>query len=427
MVNSITPNPFVPMAPVPNKPEPVNETARVTPIDDRNNSAYAAEWGHPERQLSNILLEKSLLGYYALTDVLYRAVDEPGKEIDDGLDIIHSAFFLERETLAPPPLKTTGVNIAGIQYLPYLEGSEMQEKWMALLYKLYQNLSKHFKEKDLHLLFTADMGADDALLQFQNHTAATKHGWARGHNMFDETVKDVMAYFLARLFNIYDVLAVEPIFRYQEWVSLKERECARHLISTTLMDLIVMEKLLSDSPPKGYTQFSLVSEEKNKNQKEIRLKLRFFKSKKVIESYDLVYAIEKREVMIKNGKHTYGICLLKEENGVISGLSGLLNGTSIQVKHYPKGVGIRTTYEIGAWKSDDVMGFDHIQEGTFVQSPLWNQRPIEIHDNVRKRNSITSVYKKVRLGEDEYYATYLFKDGISLPLSAVGIIKSLYQ
>lgn len=398
-------------------------------------------WSKMDQAITNNFTEKIFVSFESITFILHAAFGSSVSQdlglfletiekkevfaLDMGLEVAERILLQEKTN--PQQISTQKSTVS--QYIEhilgasYFKGSLNIERWQHLLFALYLELAKIKGEEFLDTLIRIQMGSEEALTNFQHYLADTKQSWAKGRTIFGKTPQEIMDYFLNRLCNLYDNLAVDPIFERYNWHTVSEQSCEKHLISTTLIDLLLIRKLLEDRLPIGYIPFLLKFKEEDSNDKILKFDLSFFYVKRLIQQLSLEYTLKTNTLQIfENSTEIGTLKITKKESSVK--IIGSIRSDKVELANEYKEKQSTSKWKMGNWKSDEVRNHQFLQEGTFVKPPLMNQKNIKSTESVRKNKDSYSVYKHVVLEEDSYHVNYLFKGKIPMPLFASGVIQN---
>jgi hypothetical protein len=245
---------------------------------------------HSDIKIFNFSLMKAYLGYDILLTRFYNELTL------DEIESLHIIKQLEEMTLNTPKIEnnknsssTIITKLETIAQTHYLTSIISSEDIYKFLLQFFTSLSKEAKEKELLTLLIANCESSDALESFLDNMFATKGTLSKDKRMYEKSVDDIMNIPLSKLFCVFSILAIEPLFHSQSWQLKFSRKHLENYIHSNIIELIIYEMILNELLPVGHTRFSVTFDSSNNNRQEFVLNMKLFHFQKNIYNFKIIY------------------------------------------------------------------------------------------------------------------------------------------
>lgn len=240
---------------------------------------------------------------------------------------------------------------------------------------------------------------------------------------YDLRVEKIMGELLLKVFNIYEVMAFDPLIGRHSCELVSDKNYKSNWVCSNVVDLIVYELLLNDNLPLGYIKFLLVP--KRVNGTKMSMHLSFFAKNRRLFSYRLLYNLETNIVRVQSSKGSVETLNLKVNKNGVYFISGTLNKRQVEIKIEKRENTFVEKLEIEPWESGRVINHHHLESGYFSDNLLHKNKQLQSRYQVSKNDTQHFVYKTVDIGEDQYVSTTIFSGDVPVPISGSGFIKNM--
>ena len=401
----------------------LEHSTKVTPIKGFSSTLNILEEMNQGKKISDLFILKSFIGFDIAMKYLAGLEYFDEVTLEQFLDMLQNQIFssaeIKTELISSNDIFTPLLSFSQTHYLNFFVD---QELILSLLYKFYLEFSQAFQNEKIMDLFRAEAESSDALDSFLDNMVASKGPLSKDRCMYEQGLEEIMGYFFEKIFNIYNVLELEPLFERHNCVLICSQKYKSNWVCSNIIDLIIYDHLLNDDFPLGYIKFSLVLQDISDIK--VCLKLDFYKGHKSFINYEIIYNFKENRIFLKSNLKTKDIIRVIVNKDGMSGMHGTLNRREITIKILKTKSEFEELLELYPWKSNRVLNHHHIEDGNFVNSKSMKQKHLNVQYQVRENGKRHFVFKKVNLGEDHYVGSYIFRDDIPIPLNGCGVIKN---
>ena len=423
------------------KAKAITESKKLRPEEQVSPSTYRVNELRADQDLQGIFAMRSFLGFDLLENYFdgtqyYNQLFEPSSSHFEGTTYYNQielpAFIRVLKHLFFDPAYMNRVeqkNMPEFQahFMPiiqrhYLSKHIDKDKMMHMLKALYKQIEKFIEEEQRSSRRRESTEYNQALESFIDSLIEEKIIVSKAPWKYKHSVEDVMGDFYDRLFNIYEVMAIEPVFEKHNCELIYPKHYKSTWVCSNPIDLIIYEHLLNDNFPLGFIKFMLLPEKVSGTM--LVLSLSFYKGKKIIQRYRLTFDLERQFLSIKDSHNQRDSLRFKLSRFGVSKIKGELNNKAVSSTVEKRGDRFEEQLTIDPWISGRVTNHQQTEEGSFSNSTTKKVKQLESHYQVSRSKERSFVYKTVTIGEDKYACTYVFRGQIPIPVSAAGFIKN---